>query len=639
MPEYQNPHNHTVHITGPEGQTIKIKSRQIVNLPAYYEIYRERGFLISLSINESLKPSAPIIGQNTNQEKLLTKFVPAVSSATPPLRRQTAQPQSSQATQRIIVGKNQNVRRSVLPKVVRNKIVGKQVSGSQSQDIHQTAVDLIKNSKGLYPVSNGIGIGILSYNRKGSLERLINSINQRTCLNSTTVFVSDDGSTDPELISYLDEIQSLSNIVVIRNKTRLGVAGNSNRLLRALSRFKYGILLNDDIEILRPGWEHFYIDGLRKAAMHHLVFRQVGVYGATKGNSTFINGVQLNVVNEKPQGALLAFTNEYVRAVGAFNEGFGHYGLEHVEWSSRAFTNGMQEEGFYDLEGSDTYVRCHKDETSIKNKSECLTFARNKYDELKTLKHEFSQDSCIPKVTYVIPFREQERTGSLNTVLNNIRAQKYPDIEIILVEEDQNKKIDETQYSPIDYYRVELNEKHLFNKSKAFNLGVARSTSNKIILHDADMLVINGYTQEISDILDNYDSCHLGSTVVYANKDSTSNINRLGEVTDPVFERVVGYYEGGSLACTKETYWKIGGFNEDFWGYGCEDCDFYDRMSKGSNYFDNRIYNLLHLHHGRSDGWCDHHDVNIATYDKLKELTIRQRIELQIAQMARMKYT
>jgi len=239
----------------------------------------------------------------------------------------------------------------------------------------------------------------------------------------------------------------------------------------------------------------------------------------------------------------------------------------------------------------------------------------------------------------VIPFREQERTGSLRTVLNNIRAQKYPDIEIILVEEDQIKKIDETHYAPIGYYRVELNEKHLFNKSKAFNLGVAKSTSNKIILHDADMLVINGYTEEVSGILDNYDSCHLGSTVVYANSISTDNINKSGEVADPVFERVVGYYEGGSLACTKEAYWKIGGFNEDFWGYGCEDCDFYDRMSKGTKYFDNRIYNLLHLYHGRSDGWCDHHDVNIATYDKLKKLTIQQRVELQISQMARMKYT
>ena len=152
------------------------------------------------------------------------------------------------------------------------------------------------------------------------------------------------------------------------------------------------------------------------------------------------------------------------------------------------------------------------------------------------------------------------------------------------------------------------------------------------------MLVINGYTAEVSDILDENDSCHLGSTVVYADKDSTDIVNSSGEVVDPVFERVVGYYEGGSLACTKETYWRIGGFNEDFWGYGCEDCDFYDRMSKGSKYFDSRTYNLLHLHHGRSDGWCDHHDVNIATYEKLKTLTMKQRIDLQVSQVSGMKH-
>jgi predicted glycosyltransferase involved in capsule biosynthesis len=123
---------------------------------------------------------------------------------------------------------------------------------------------------------------------------------------------------------------------------------------------------------------------------------------------------------------------------------------------------------------------------------------------------------------------------------------------------------------------------------------------------------------------------------VYTDKASTDRINSSGEVSDPVFERVVGYYEGGSLACTKDAYWKVGGFNEDFWGYGCEDCDFYERMSGGSKYLDNRTYNLLHLHHGRSEGWYQHHDQNKAIHDKLKELTIRQRIELQISQVTGM---
>lgn len=636
MPEYQNPHKHTVHITGPDGKVLSVASRQIVNLPAYYEIYRERGFLISLSPDDKLKPSAPIISQSAVSNKQPMMF----KSAPPPPKRAIVSfgPKSNRQSSSNLISANPNGSGLRNKKVSSKPIIGKQLAEAKASEIHKSAVELIRNGKGAYPVSNGIGIGILSYNRKTSLERLINSLSNNTNLNATTVFVSDDGSTDPELVSYLEELQKQSNIVIIRNKTRLGIAENSNRLLRALSRFNYGILLNDDIEILSPGWEHFYIDGLKKSMMHHLVFRQIGVYGATKGDPKTINGVRLNVVQHRPQGALLAFTSDYLKKVGAFNEGFGHYGLEHVEWSSRAYANKMQQEGFYDIEGSEAYVKLHREETSIDNKHECLKNANEKYESLKKLRHEFTADSSIPKVTYVVPFREQERTDSLRTVLNNIRAQKYPDIEIILVEEDHIPKIDSSQYNPIAYYRVNLNEEHLFNKSKAFNLGVAKSNSNKIILHDADMLVINGYTAEVSGILDVNDSCHLGSTVVYADKDSTDIINGSGEVIDPVFERVVGYYEGGSLACTKETYWRIGGFNEDFWGYGCEDCDFYDRMSKGSKYFDSRTYNLLHLHHGRSDGWCDHHDVNIATYEKLKTLTMKQRIDLQVSQVSGMKH-
>ena len=637
MPEYQNPHHHTVHITGPEGQIVKIKSRQVVNLPAYYEIYRQRGFLVNLNSNETLKPSAPIISQKAETGNTPAKPViaPIITQLVQHHRQPQPQPQP-QPQRRTIIGSRQNTRQPLKEKILVDKIVGKQVSEDERLKIQRTAVGLIKNSKGLYPISNNIGVGILSYNRKESLERLINSINQNTNLNATTVFVSDDCSTDPELIMYLDELRDQSNIVVIKNKTRLGVAGNSNRLLRALSRFKYGILLNDDIEILKPGWEYFYADGLKKSMMHHLVFRQAGIYGADKGMSTVVNGVQFNVVNDKPHGALLAFTNEYFRAVGAFNEDFGYYGLEHIEWSSRAFANKMQKEGYYDLHGSESYIRLHKENTSIDDKNECLKSARDRYDSLKKLKHEFTQESSIPKVTFIVPFREQERTGSLNTVLNNIRAQKYPDIEIILVEEDHIQKIDVSQYEPLRYYKVSVAEEHFFNKAKAFNLGVSKATSNKIILHDADMLAINGYTSEVSDVLDEFESCHLGSTVVYADRASTDRINNSGVVTDPAFERVVGYYEGGSLACTRDTYWKIGGFNEDFWGYGCEDCDFYERMSGGSKYLDNRTYNLLHLYHGRSDGWFKHHDTNKAIHDKLKELTIRQRIELQISQVTGM---
>ena len=47
---------------------------------------------------------------------------------------------------------------------------------------------------------------------------------------------------DFPLLKYLDDLDSAAtpNFVILRNNERLGIAGNTNRLLRCLSRFKKG---------------------------------------------------------------------------------------------------------------------------------------------------------------------------------------------------------------------------------------------------------------------------------------------------------------------------------------------------------------------------------------------------------------
>ena len=73
---------------------------------------------------------------------------------------------------------------------------------------------------------------------------------------------------------HLDDLDSAAtpNFVILRNNERLGIAGNTNRLLRCLSRFKYGMLLNDDVEILKYGWDQIYFDAMENTGMHHFVY-------------------------------------------------------------------------------------------------------------------------------------------------------------------------------------------------------------------------------------------------------------------------------------------------------------------------------------------------------------------------------
>lgn len=613
MPLYQNQNSHSVHLTGPDGKVLTLKSRQIVSLSEYFEVYRQRGFITLLSESPTSKVPPP----THNMPQRLVRHTPAR-----PIRAVNNQKHAESPVPRKIINSS-SLKRT--PRIVG---ASQRTNDSLKKD----------NNRIWYPVSNNIGVGILSYNRIESLRRCVNSIERYSDLNSTTVFISDDGSTDPNLLKYLDELKTNTNFVVLKNEKRIGIAGNSNRLLRALSRFKYGIMLNDDIEILRPHWESFYIDGLEKTGFHHFAFRQEGVFNAQLGQKVVVNGQNLYRVTEKPHGACLAFTNHYVKTVGAFNEEFGQYGLEHVDWSEKGAYYELQPVGFYDLEGSDRYVKLHSDASSVKNKSELLNNARKIYEQQKGKPCAFTESSDIPSISVVIPFREQERSESLDTVINNIRAQKFPQIDIILVEEDSTQKIDVSKYYPIRYVNVGLKGSHEFNKSKAFNLGVLAAESNFILMHDADMLAINHYIQDIHNILQIEESCHIGATVLYANKESTATINTSKRVEEPVMERVVSYYEGGSLACHKDVYWRVGGHNEDFYGYGCEDCDFFARLSKGSKFCNHRTHNLLHLHHGRSDSFNECHIKNKVLFKHLESLTIEQRISLQRDQLRKAGY-
>jgi glycosyltransferase involved in cell wall biosynthesis len=620
MPLYQNMNGYTVSLTGQDGSIVKLKSRQITNLPEYFEMYRERGFITLLSDEQLPIPLTPLISN-------LRPQVQAKVTRIEPRPRKIIHQNIRVPNKITFPVQKPALSKSMVPHLAsKSKLVGK-VSKIKPEMIE-------KNSdRQWYPISNNIGVGILSYNRLTSLRRCVESIEKMTDLNRTTVFISDDNSDDAELIEYLKQLEQTSNIVVIRNPKRLGIAGNTNRLLRALKRFDYGFVLNDDIEIIDNDWDTFYVEGLQRSGLHHLVFRQAGVYGAALGEPTIIKDQLLHKVVERPQGAFLAFTRQCLELIGPFDEEYGIYGMEHIDWSTRVSDYKLQSPGYFDIVDSDRYIKLHNDLSSVKEKDTLLRAAKCKFSSSRNKVCEYTDETEIPSISVVIPFREQERTKALKSVINNIRAQKFPNIELILIEEDHVTRIEKKDYEPFTYSRVQIDTKHHFNKSKAFNLGVSISNYDKIILHDADMMVTNHYVQEVYDCLNEYEACHIGATVLYADYNTTEQINEAQMVIKPVMERVVGYYEGGSLACRKDAYWRIGGFNEDFWGYGCEDCDFYYRLSKGTTWKEDRRHDLLHLRHGRSDGWNECHEANKAIDKELSKLSLAQRIEKQQQQL------
>lgn len=607
MPNYINPQPYDLHLIGPDGEKVRIRRGKQVRLPAFFERYAKKGIL--KRIDPSERP-------------------PAATDA---------------PKQRAVVPTRKS-RRSAVIKAAKNRVLVKRAS----QDLRQTrrtnrlghgtfqgATDAILKvlKTESYPISNGIGIGIMSYNRVNSLRRLVNSIIKFTDLNRTTIFISDDGSDNEDLYIYLTHLQAMGNIIIIKNEERIGIAGNSNRLLRCLSRFPKMMILNDDVEILRKGWDSLYFDAMADTNYHHFCYRQPGVYGAQIGDPVKAGNTDLRVVHDKPHGAVMALDYTAFNTVGYFDEVFGYYGMEHVDWSTRVTDSRIQPDGYYDVEGSSRFFRLHSEKSMVPNRAEHFRKAKSIYAgmSVRPIMIAASDKSVVPKINYVVPLRDATgRHDSILTTLNNVRAQRFPVIDIVIAEQDHKSRFESDELIGFKHVLVQTGPDLPFNKSKAFNAGVATLESGNVVLHDADTMVPGTYTMQVVSAMKDRESCFLGSRVYYADRESTKSINDLNVVdTDILCEKYVDYFEGGSLACTIEAFWKVGAFVEDYNGYGCEDCDFFARMSQGSNWLENRIINLIHLWHGRTDGWRDHHKKNKVIEAELAGNTIHRRIEMQ----------
>lgn len=650
MPEYVNPNSFVVHLTGPDGVVIKVKPHAKVTLSEYFDRYRARGF-IKLATSQTVQ-QPPATKKPQSQIRMNRTALRKANQRSTPEQQEAAQRQLIQENTQTKMARERKQRRQEIAKArkisrnaqTRQKAITRQVGGKRmvvGRRLDVDATELLRSNleQHHFPISNNIGIGIMSYERVDTLRRLVDSIIKHTDLRKTTVFISDDGSQNKELLKYLDELAATNNFVVLKNPKRIGIAGNSNRLIRCLTRFKHGMILNDDVEILKNDWEYYYVDAMRQTGFHHFLFRQAGVYGASVGDPVSCNGINLRKVDDKPHGAVMAFTREMLVKCGYFDERYGLYGMEHVDWSQKVWEMGLQERGFFDVEGSNQFFRIHGEKSAVEDRDALLKQARKLYRERSPMRVGPTEASKVPEITYVIPFRNIDRNESIVTVINNVRAQRFPVVHIIMVEQDSKTRIDVGDYSPVFYYLAQRLQNPLFNKAIAFNLGVQKTTTSKVVLHDADMLTQGHYTQRVWDILEESEACHLGGKVIYTTEGTGRAINEAKVVNkESECERVVGYFEGGSLACTVSAYWKCGAFNEDFWGYGCEDCDFYARLAGYTRWKEDRSFDFLHLWHSRVSGWHGHHKKNKAIEAELKSLPIPERVRKQYAQLKRNGY-
>ncbi len=178
-----------------------------------------------------------------------------------------------------------------------------------------------------------IGIGIVTYNRRDVLAATVEKVRRLTRHPNVELVVADDGSTDGTL-AWLRE-----NDVPVVTGVNMGIAWNKNRALYLLSEMlccETVILLEDDTQPSKPGWEEAWIAAAR--LWGHVNFAAPWMKDQfISGQGTAADPILCEVITAQ----CAAFSRESLMFGGFYDSRFKGYGHEHVEHTRRLVRVGF----------------------------------------------------------------------------------------------------------------------------------------------------------------------------------------------------------------------------------------------------------------------------------------------------------
>ena len=196
------------------------------------------------------------------------------------------------------------------------------------------------------------------------------------------------------------------------------------------------------------------------------------------------------------------------------------------------------------------------------------------------------------KLTVVIPYThgDEQRQQNLLNLLSTIAAQTFTDYELIIVEEVIGDNTEKAPYNAA-YKYFTLRDNRKFNKSWCINVGIRNANGDGILVLDADMTFKRDYFEKVVTFSKQYPKFFNGFNY----------ITLLPGKDNPVC-RVLPYNNqaiiGGAWYTSKKFFFEeLGGFNEDYFGYGGEDNDTGERAKFLLKNVPELIYSITHQYH------------------------------------------
>lgn len=168
-----------------------------------------------------------------------------------------------------------------------------------------------------------------------------------------------------------------------------------------------------------------------------------------------------------------------------------------------------------------------------------------------------------PEVTFIVGHRGQDRVPLLRETLRTIAAQRDVTVECIVVEQSHASELDLPDW--VRHVHQPVDADAPYNRARTFNLGAQHALGSILVMHDNDMLAPSRYAAELVRQRD----CGFAAIDL---KRMTFYLSKAGTFLDAVQN-----VRGGSVAVTREAFAAIGGFDEQFVGWGGEDVEFWER--------------------------------------------------------------
>ncbi len=218
--------------------------------------------------------------------------------------------------------------------------------------------------------------------------------------------------------------------------------------------------------------------------------------------------------------------------------------------------------------------------------------------------------------TYIIGYRHSnERLNNLKRVLDWING--FQGVDVIVIEQDTHSKI---SHLTLKCRHIFLKSKLPYNKSWAFNVATKMSRSNIIVFADSDLIMEPNQFIEGLRALEKFDMVNPYQSVIDLNpQESGLPLEHLTKIDRP------GRGEtdhqkvpicGGICMFRKDAIAKIGGWNEDFIGWGAED-DFVSHKVKQFLNWHQLPHKCFHLFHTRNQPDMDAYHRNLQLLNQL----------------------